>query len=928
VRLSRPVLLIGAAVTALGVAVPMSASAASAPAPATTLYFHSANGSYAADVVASPNTPGTAPQGATLSAAGPQYPEGSYASATTYGLGLRGTATLPLFSIPVTGSVSTACFDVWASPDGSGNVLGTATLAFSLVRPGLTAVALPPLEAPIDDAFVAHIVGQVDVPAGTELPAGSTLQVAGAYSDDPTEFYYDSPDKASRVTFNCAAVAPSESPSPAPTSTGSPAPAPAPGPGAVSFTNYTPPPSMGQSAGEPSLGVNPKTNAAIMQAGFDTMRVTFDEASPANATWALSEGQTTAQLVSLDPIGYVDRVTGRAFDSQLVGACSLTEYSDDDGRTWTPSQGCGLPAGADHQTLGGGPFGAGVTGATYSRAVYYCSQSAATAFCALSRDGGVTFGEGTPIYTIADCGGLHGHVRVAPDGTAYVPNKSCGGKVGIAVQQDANNLTPWVLRTIPDSSHKAPGSDPSVDVDKAGRMYVGYRDGNGQPRVATSPDRGITWTPSTRISDLVPGGIRNMQFSEVVAGDAGRAAFAFVGTPTAGDDQNISTFTGAWHMYVAMTYDSGQTWTVADATPTDPVQRGSICTGGTTCGADRNLLDFNDITLDNKGRVLVGYADGCTGACVSNPAQNNRAALATIARQSSGKTLLAAFDGEFAPAPDVVTTTTYTGATSARSGTPLTVSAAVTPADAAGQVRYTLAGQTVTAPVGSSATLPAAPGTLTVSYLGSKGFAPSGTSAAVTTYDVRLQPSPSSATPVSGATTPVTVTAYRTDTNAVDSTWTGTATLTASDTHASGLSCAAAVAGVASCGSVVLGDLGGQLPTAASDGGYLSGTAPVTVQPTELRFVNPPTTAKRGAATTYTTAPVAGVSGALLDGYSSVQALSTNGKADSVPAPQSCSGSTCTLTVTFGKGGGSRTITVQDTSTPSRSASTSTKIQG
>ena len=80
-----------------------------------------------------------------------------------------------------------------------------------------------------------------------------------------------------------------------------------------------------------------------------------------------------------------------------------------------------------------------------------------------------------------------------------------------------------------------------------------------------------------------------------------------------------------------------------DATPNDPVQRGTICTGGTTCGDDRNLLDFMDATVDAQGRVLVGYADGCTGACASGGAENYDA-LATIARQSSGSTLLGAYD--------------------------------------------------------------------------------------------------------------------------------------------------------------------------------------------------------------------------------------------------------------------------------------------
>ena len=104
-------------------------------------------------------------------------------------------------------------------------------------------------------------------------------------------------------------------------------------------------------------------------------------------------------------------------------------------------------------------------------------------------------------------------------------------------------------------------------------------------------------------------------------------------------------------MYVAITFDSGRTWTTADATPTDPVQRGCIWNqgGSNPC---RNLLDFNDITVDKFGRVLVGYADGCTGSCVTDPTQNASAgpasaqdALATIARQVGGRGLFKAFDG-------------------------------------------------------------------------------------------------------------------------------------------------------------------------------------------------------------------------------------------------------------------------------------------
>jgi hypothetical protein len=86
------------------------------------------------------------------------------------------------------------------------------------------------------------------------------------------------------------------------------------------------------------------------------------------------------------------------------------------------------------------------------------------------------------------------------------------------------------------------------------------------------------------------------------------------------------------------------------------VQRGVICTAGTTCpGATRNLLDFNDVTVDKRGRVLAAFADGCvTAACVGGTDRNGDGRLdgndndgedrATIIRQSAGRGLFAAFD--------------------------------------------------------------------------------------------------------------------------------------------------------------------------------------------------------------------------------------------------------------------------------------------
>jgi hypothetical protein len=469
-------------------------------------------------------------------------------------------------------------------------------------------------------------------------------------------------------------------------------PPPPPSPGAPTFINYPapedcpmtiPPPSTlptncitpapgnttasEHAAGEPSIGVDWNTGIVFIEAGNHTLRVTLnDSVKPATAFW--EDRRSPFARLSLDPILFTDDGqfggSNRTFSVQLDGACSETSFTDDDANTWVPSQGCGLPAGADHPTLGGGNYASPAPPhVLYPHAIYYCSQDIAAAFCARSDDGGLTFGPGIPMYLFTTingvnrpiapgtCGGLHGHIRVSPDGTAYVPNKNCMdpngvSRPGVAVSTD-NGLS-WTVQTVPDGTAQSPGSDPAVAAGANNSIYFGYANGDGHAKVAVSHDRGAHWSKSKDAG--TPFGIQNTEFAEVIAGDDNRAAFAFLGTTSSGDDQSAD-FTGVWHLYVAFTYNSGRTWTTVDATMTDPVQRGCIWNGGGS-NPCRNLLDFMDVTVDKFGRVLVGYADGCTGTCVNDPTQNASTgpasaqdALATIARQVGGRGLFAAFDG-------------------------------------------------------------------------------------------------------------------------------------------------------------------------------------------------------------------------------------------------------------------------------------------
>src|ERR1700731_4717409 len=281
-------------------------------------------------------------------------------------------------------------------------------------------------------------------------------------------------------------------------------------PGVPRFINYTSPPNMGDDSGEPSLGINwlsekkfsksffaniPNGGTSLYFGGFSTsmLKITFDDCPPpAAATWEEKPLlPSPTPRAAGDPILFTDHDTGRTFVSQLEGltpAGSTTDITDNDGDSFTPSEGSSLPSDIDHQTIGGGPYAPPLTGGTpiYPKTVYYASQSVAEAKAARSDDGGLTFGPATVMYTTADCKGLHGHAKVAPDGTVYVPNIACGGTVqpshvdgNQAVIVSGDNGLTWSVRKIPGSTTKS-AHDGSVGVASDSKtIYEGFQSGDG-----------------------------------------------------------------------------------------------------------------------------------------------------------------------------------------------------------------------------------------------------------------------------------------------------------------------------------------------------------------------------------------------------------------------------------------------------------------
>lgn len=428
------------------------------------------------------------------------------------------------------------------------------------------------------------------------------------------------------------------------------------------------------SSGEYNIGFNPKTGRIMNMNSGPIWRITPPErlvpAKPECCEGLWEDRSSIDTNVGLDPILWTDQKTGRTFASNsTAGPNALYAFSDDDGDTWVPV-GVAPPTGADHQTIATGPYPPSLsalsTPLNQGQYALYCSQDLVGANCNRSDDLGSIWGPaivatGPGATNSQGCGGLHGHTRVAPDGTAYLPDKSCGSVQGGAFTLDANTL-PWtefqVQKSVADTNGpaftatpQADGADPSIGIDAGNTLYYCYvnnqangTEGHAHVAVGKRVGSTINWIRDADVG--ATHGVVNAAHTEAIAGDAGRAACGFFGTNVPGNYED-GNFSGQWYSFIATTYDEGVTWTTVNATPNDPVQSmtGIWQRGGSGDQGDRNLLDFNEITIDDKGRVLYGYSDGCTSPeCVGGTAKSNLGASMRVARQSGGRPLFARFD--------------------------------------------------------------------------------------------------------------------------------------------------------------------------------------------------------------------------------------------------------------------------------------------
>ena len=201
---------------------------------------------------------------------------------------------------------------------------------------------------------------------------------------------------------------------------------------------------------------------------------------------------------------------------------------------------------------------------------------------------------------------------------------------------------------------KTGGDFPTMAIDKAGNLYAvweqapidasGMINGDTVLKYSSSTDQGRTWAAPIAVdtSGSPVGTLHTNVFAWMAAGDDGRVAIVWYGTPGAptfpsnGPDSCPATCN--WSLWMVQTLNghaATPTFTAPILASEHFIHRGSIQTLMGGQNGDRSLGDFLQARMGPLGEIQVGYAD-------SNNITEAFAPHGTFVRQNAGNGLLVA----------------------------------------------------------------------------------------------------------------------------------------------------------------------------------------------------------------------------------------------------------------------------------------------
>jgi hypothetical protein len=307
--------------------------------------------------------------------------------------------------------------------------------------------------------------------------------------------------------------------------------------------------------------------------------------------------------ISLDP------VTGKIYMTDLWLGSATISSSADKGQTWTanPFEGTAVQDRQWISTPGG-------------NTVYHLTHQIPSGLVvSKSIDGGVSFPVRTVAATPADQTGC-----VCPSGNLI--SEAGGGllgggdKVGLVYGTSSGGvkfakstngaLTFTNVNVSPASNADTTQAFPVVANGGGGHLVSVWLEVFGSTssriQISTSSDWGSTWsTPRT----LVSGGASVYPW---VDASGSKVAVSVYHTSTAGEPNTVPDSAQWFETYLEST-DGGTTFSAPQTVDPTAVKTGPICTQGTGCNGDRELLDFQSVALDPSNRANLAWTHSIDG---------------------------------------------------------------------------------------------------------------------------------------------------------------------------------------------------------------------------------------------------------------------------------------------------------------------------
>ena len=245
----------------------------------------------------------------------------------------------------------------------------------------------------------------------------------------------------------------------------------------------------------------------------------------------------------------------------------------------------------------------------------YRTVEPAVAMVQRSDDGGFTYGAATIVGTIGQAGYIDVHQST---GAVYVSGSS--GQVCVGRPTAANTApSSYTCTQVTDDNESAANIFFVVKVADDGRKWLNPTTG-AQEDVGTayvvysngfkvfmrnSVDGGRTWSNRVRVSDGL--NTRTALLPWIETGPTqGSVGIVWYGTSGAvnNDDAN-------WQVFYAQSFNADEDVpTFRQATASDHFIHGSnISTGGTLGTANRNLIDYFQVSFDPTGAAIISYTD-------------------------------------------------------------------------------------------------------------------------------------------------------------------------------------------------------------------------------------------------------------------------------------------------------------------------------